>query len=105
MLDPGRRDRLVTIEQYALTQDTTGGEVKTYSVFRKAWAQVVPLTARDRNMSGGVHSERESKFLIPYISGIDETMRISYDDLYWEILGIAEIGRREGLELLARAVK
>ena len=40
---------------------------------------------------------------IRYRHDIDETMRVIYDELAWDIRGIAEFGYRDRLELLCQA--
>jgi head-tail adaptor len=42
-------------------------------------------------------------FRIRYYIGITRQMRIVYDDVNYDIEAIAEIGRREGLEIVGRA--
>lgn len=104
-MDPGRRDRLIEIESATTAKNSVGEDVQTYSLWAKAWANVQPLRAQERFLSSGDHSVMEAKFTIPYMSGLLETMRILHDGLYWEIFGIAEIGRREALEITAGTAK
>lgn len=101
---PGKLDRRITIEQVTLAQNAMGEPVETWAPFAEVWTDVRPMTATERFESDARHSARVSNFRIRYLTGIDPTMRISYEGLSWRILGIAELGRREGLDVTAEVV-
>lgn len=101
----GRLDRRIVIQQAELVQDTFGQAVETWTDFQKLWARVTYPSAVERFHSAALHSERAAVFTIRYIRGLDEKMRISYQNLYWKITGIREIGRKEGFEISAEVIK
>jgi SPP1 family predicted phage head-tail adaptor len=101
----GKLDRKIEIMGATVTRDEYGGESKSWSVLARVPAEFKPLTARERFASDAIRTEREGRFLVRYLTGIDQTMRINFDSTVWEITGIAEIGRREGLEISAKVTK
>lgn len=97
----GKMDRQVEIQYRANTQDSTGEDVPTWKTLARVWAQATPMNAKERFAS---EMERESKvytFRIRYIKGVQADMRLVHESQNYRITGIAEIGRREGLELTA----
>lgn len=101
----GDLDRLVIIEQKSDTQDSYGEAVPTWTTFATVWAKVVPFSATELFKSAADHSQKVNKFYIRYLTGVTEVMRINYDGLYWRILGIQEINRKRGWEILAEVYK
>jgi len=106
LVDSGKRDRLITIEQISpVSQDSSGAPIETWVTFATRWANVKSLTTRERFASDATHGIRTASFFIsPYLTGLNNTMRISYDGAYWEIRAISEVGRRVGQEVLAEAI-
>lgn len=100
----GALDREITIEVAAESVSAAGETVQVWSTFAECWAAVKPLSATERFKSDARHSARVSVFTIRYVSGVLRTMRIVYEGLNWRILGIAEVNRREGLDITAEAV-
>lgn len=104
-LQAGQLDRQVTIQRRAETRETALGSVQvTWPVLATVWAQVVESsTASDEAMRAGVQTfARPSKVRIRWRSDIDTTMRINHGGQLLQILGIAELGRRQGLELACK---
>jgi head-tail adaptor len=50
-----------------------------------------------------VASNATTRFRIRWGLGVEETDRVSYDGKDFEIIGVKEIGRREGQEITAAA--
>lgn len=99
----GELDRKIIIEQQASGQDSIGEPNGSWSTFATVWASVKPVRANEIYSAQQVSPDRETRFRIRYLSGVTEKMRISYDSKYWDIRGIEEIGRRQGLDLIAVA--
>lgn len=102
-MEIGRLDREITIESFTVTRNELMEEVKAWSTFYECWAEVRPVRAQERYEDGNLRAERQKVFRIRWREGIGSTMRIRYDDLIWNIRGVTEIGRREGLDILAEA--
>jgi len=101
----GKLDRRVTIESVTLAADGYGGQVETWALLATVWAQVVPLTGRELFQAQQVNAEAEARFRIRWRSDVTPKMRIKHDGDTYEVLYVAEIGRREGLDIMTKAVR
>ncbi len=104
LLESGRRDRQIIIEQGTQVQDSAGEITLTWATWATVWANVRMMQTRDRFTSQAEHSTRVATFFVLYLPGIDEKMRISYEGQYYQIKAISEMGRRQGHEILAEVV-
>ena len=48
-----------------------------------------------------LQAERPTRFRIRYYDGLTPLDRIVYEDRVYELQGVAELGRRDGMELTA----
>lgn len=99
----GRLDRRITIEQPTASQDAYGEPVESWGALATVWAQVQPLRGEERFEAQQVGAERTVRFRIRYRSDVTEQMRVVYDGDVYDITAVLELGRREGLEILAVA--
>lgn len=105
-LNPGNYDRLIRIEKIASQGNVLGGGgTITWELRQKAWAKVSDLRSRERFASdAGVRAASTGVFVIPFSSTVSTKDRIFYNDKYWRIIGLAEVGYRELLEISAEVV-
>lgn len=101
-MNPGKRNRRVTIQTLTVTQDSHGGQVKTWADVVTVDAEVVPLSGRELIAAAQVMPQAQVKFRMNYRSSLDEKARLVYDGKDYDILHIAELGRRVGMEILAK---
>jgi len=100
----GKLDRQIVIQTFtSAAANEFGEQTKTWQTFATVWAELKPIRARERFQSTVLRAEKAQIFCIRYLSGLEATMRISYDGLFWNIRGITEIGRREMFEVIAEA--
>lgn len=99
----GELDRRITIEEYTETQDDYGEPIKEWVVLATVWAQVTPVRGTERYVAQQVSGEAETRFRIRWRDDVTDKMRILYEDAYYNINAILEIGRHEGLEIMAKA--
>ena len=100
-------DRLITIEQYTVTRDAIGQEVKTWIVWKEnVWAakEIKNLQKQEEGLSRNMLvSEGIIEWNIRNIGTPNPKMRIIDDTgQIYNIERIDEIGRREGWSLKAR---
>lgn len=98
---PGMFDRKVEIQYPKRTKNGMGEDEVEWKPFATVWAKAAPLMAKERFLADSERATREYTFTIRYRKGIGPEMRIVHDSLPYQIKGIAEIGRRRGLELTA----
>lgn len=100
----GELDRRITLETPAAAQDTFGEAISTWTPFATVWAKYLPLKGKEQLDAQGVDAQQEARFHIRYRPNVTTLMRFTFDGNVYGIEAVTEIGRREGLELLARAV-
>jgi len=100
----GRLDRRIIIQENTPTQNGVGSEVDSWSDLYVVWAEVIPVRGTERYAGSQDAAVIEEKFKIRYLKGITPKNRILYNGRIYDIKGAPlEIGRREGLEIQAKA--
>lgn len=97
----GTFDRRIEIQAQSVTRDNFGDKIIGWNKLALVWARVTQ-TGVSEDFSNENEREialRNARFRIRYRADVDETMRIVYDGLPWDIEGIGEWGRRAELEL------
>lgn len=96
-------DRLITIERATETVDQNGRVALSWVTLVQTYAQVKIGTGQERAQRGQLQSQQNTIFTIRYYStsAITTAERISYGGKHYNIISVAEIGRKAGLELVA----
>lgn len=106
-MKPERLDRRITLERFTYTTDSGSGEqVKTWSTLATVWAAKRDVSDSERVASAEVSAEIGTRFQIRWDSSwssLNPKDRVVYDGLIYDIVGVKELGRREGLEISAIA--
>lgn len=105
-LAAGRLDRRICFERATASQASPSGEqLLTWTPEVTVWAEVSPLGGRELFQAQALEAKADTRFRIRYRAGItpDETLRISYGGRAYDLRSVVELGRREGLEILAEA--
>lgn len=97
----GDLDRRITIEQATAGTDDYGAPTQTWATLAQVWAQVKPVRGQEYFAAQQVNARVDTVFKIRHRTDITTAMRISYGSEYYDIQSVLEIGRREGLELMA----
>lgn len=74
-----------TIESQVKTPDGQGGFTVAWTTFATITGFVFPTTTKDKLVDDHIKSEDIRKFQFEYITGIDSTMRIVYEDNLYNI--------------------
>jgi len=104
-LPAGNFDRRITIEESVEAPDSYGQANPTWNVFRKCFAEYLPMVASERFRAQGIHGFDVARFRIRFCKGLTPKMRIQFDGKIWRILGIAELTRRGEIEISAEVVQ
>lgn len=100
----GRLDRRVTLQSRTLAQDAaTGQNVETWSDLATVWASKRDVRGREFIAAQGTNADADTVFEIRYMPGLSVLNRLVYDGVTHDIVHVAEIGRREGLQLVCTA--
>lgn len=102
MINIGKLDRIISIENPINTKDTFGGDVILWHEYHRCFAGFVGFSGKESEESDKETSTSVKKFLIRYYSGINEAMRIVYNGRNFDITRIDEYGR-DGLVITAEA--
>lgn len=102
----GRMDRRITIQNLETIppseQDTYGESQESWEDLATVWANVRQQTAREIFVGGKI-SEETLVFTIRHISGVTAASRVVYNSKNYMLLGEPrEIGRKDGLEIIAK---
>lgn len=98
----GRLDRRLTLQRRTLTENDYGEPVETWTTLATVWAEKIPVRGAERYASMQTVAEVEERFKIRYRKGLTPLDRVVCDGITYDVLGVLEIGRREGWEILAK---
>ena len=91
-MDPGARDRLITIQRATATTDDYGAEVLTWGTYTTAWAAVRYGTGAERRAAAQEGSSQSATFGVDYnslTSTVTMRDRISFLGSLWDIVAAA----------------
>ena len=103
----GRFDRWIMFQRFTIGKDANGGPVKSWNNLIGAFAQYRPTNGTELlkgTVEDRVVSSQTAHFFTHYTDGLTVKDRIQYQDKNWNITYLREIGRREGLEIVAVVV-
>ena len=101
----GTMDRRITIQRATLSANAYGERAETWDTLAAIWAEVQYKegSGREAVQSDQIYSSQPVHFIIRYssdVSDIRPSDRVRYDGLTYQIEGIQEIGRQEGLRIV-----
>lgn len=105
-MDIGRLDRRITFERPGMTRDPDLNTpiAGSWQAVCTVWAQVQDnLPSRGEKLADGIDiAQRPARIRMRWRTDIDSSMRILCEGRVLQIVaGPAELGRRDGLELMA----
>lgn len=101
-MDAGELDRRVTLLKRSLRTQAPGNEQREqFDARATLYAKVEPLTGREFFAASELYKEETLKITIRWRDDVDAADRLLYRDVPYKIVHLAEIGRREFLEILA----
>lgn len=104
-MQAGRLDRRVTLQQRTLAAANARGEkVPSFSTLATVWGSRRDVGGRELFASGQPHAEATTRFLIRYRSDLTPIHRLVCDGVTYDVVHVAELGRRDGLELSCKVV-
>ncbi|MCM2506068.1 phage head closure protein [Aureimonas altamirensis] len=100
------RDRRISIQRFNETTNAFNEVVKTWGTLATVWASKEDIKDGERFAAGQVSASITTRFQIRYsqtVSSVSPLDRVEFENRVYEIVGVKEIGRREGLEITAAA--
>lgn len=108
LLRAGELDRLIGLYHQVKTQNSTNGAVTVTfpSAYASVYARRQDLKGTKRLIAQQTVSQQQIEYTIRFRTDVSVTDRIIDSDagLTFEVMQIAQVGRREGLCILCRAV-
>jgi SPP1 family predicted phage head-tail adaptor len=99
----GRLDRRVTIQSRTLTRNDYGEQIETWADDDTVWGERFDLRGREFFTARQVSADVTTRFRLRYRTGLTVLHRLVCEDVTYDIHQVSEIGRRQGLEILASA--
>jgi len=103
-MDPGRMDRRIIFQKKILETNSLGEkvEVRREDLF-EVWAEAIPIRGREYFEAKQLIANFDMKFRVYYRKEITPLIGILFEGRTYDIQSVAELGRREYLEILAVA--
>lgn len=105
-MQAGRLDRRLTLQRGTTTSDAAGTPVTTWTDLATVWASYMPVSDAEKVAAAEVSATISARFRIRYGStwaDLSPADRVVFEGRVFDLWGVKEIGRREGLELTAAA--
>lgn len=99
MKDKKAFDQYVEYYNPVRTADTYGQVKETYELYQKAFVSVERYQGGEQVVAERVQFSGIYAFLGHYITGVDVTFRIKYEDEYYAIVDIEPIDRKRWMRL------
>lgn len=102
----GRLDRRISVLRKTITQNSYGEEVVAWATLYTVWASARPAASRESYKENQYQGAADTVFSVRWSEtskAVTVEDAISFDGRTYDITGVREIGRREGLELDAFA--
>jgi len=111
-MQPGKRDRLITFQRNGGTTDAFGGQSEAWAALTvgtwagSEWAEKIDVSDGERWKAGEVAAQVTTRFRTLSHAGTRAVLasdRITFDGVNYDISGIKEIGREQGIEFTCAA--
>lgn len=104
MIAAGKLNRRLTLYRDTETRSETGTTTTGWNEAGSVWAALESLNLRESTRAAGMTDAIVAKFVIRWREGVTTSMEVSCDNQRYAVIQVEEIGRRDGLALLVRAV-
>lgn len=104
-LRAGDLDRRILIQRDAGERDSFGQPVEDWQNVATVWARVRWLSGNESFSEGGEQrvARQMVEFTVRWRPGLEPRLRVVWEGRTYDIVDVAEIGRREGVSLRAHA--
>jgi len=100
-MQAGRLDRRLTILRRTLSRNSYGEQIESFDPLATVWAQKLDVTGREFFAAQKTLAENTTRFRIRWRDDLSVTDRISCGGHEYDIKQLAELGRADGLEIVA----
>ena len=103
MPNPAKMDRRITLQVKTTTQNDYGEPIVTWTTYARIWAEKKDMKGLEKFIAQQVRAEIDTRFVIRYRDDVSLTDRLTFESRDYDIQQVIEIGRRESLEIIAKA--
>lgn len=104
MIQAGKLNRQLTLYAPSKQRSPTGAEIAGWRSVATVWAARETLSLREVNRLAGIAEAQEAKFVIRYRADVTTSFEVACDKRRYSVVAVDEMGNREGLTLLVRAI-
>lgn len=105
-MDAGKLDRRISIQRYGISYNADNEPIEGFTDLATVWASVQYASDGEKARAGEVAATVSVRFQTWWstaVSTVNPKDRVAYDGKVFDIVGVKELGRREGLEISAAA--
>ncbi len=96
-------DRWVVFLRKEKAQDAYGAESDDWKPLLACWGAKIPVSGREGFASLQRFAEVTERFRVDFDEQVTPVLRLTCEGRAYDILEVLEVGRREGMEVLAKA--
>ena len=100
MMNAGRLDQRVTLQQKSVTRAANGEEVVSWTPVATVWAEVRQIRGKEFFAAAQMQDATDVRVRIRYRAGVTRDMRLLWRGASLDIVAVIELGRKEALELM-----
>lgn len=101
VITAGRRDKRVAVLRRVESRGSAGEVITAYQPRCTVWGEVLSRTGRERISSQQEVQTWDVKIRVLFNPAISHTDKIVLGSVRYDVVHLAELGRQEGLEILA----
>lgn len=103
VVDAGKLDRRIGLEQRTITRNEYGEPIEGWTLVIEVWAEKRELIGREAVIARSVEFVGDTQWRIRWRADVEPaSWRIAHEGKVYPITSVAEIGRRDGLEIVTR---
>lgn len=100
----GKLDRRIVLQRATKSKDSFGQPIETFADWQTVWAAYMPVSDGEKLRANETYSNLTARFKIRWssaVSTLNTKDRVTFDGRTFDIIGVKELGRRDGLEITA----
>jgi SPP1 family predicted phage head-tail adaptor len=90
----------LTLQSEVRTADTAGGYVRAWEDVADVWAEITPISSREKLIAMQIESEITHRMTIRARTGVEASQRLNGDGRIFYIRSVTPVERNSVLELL-----
>lgn len=103
-ISAGDLDRRIQLLRRDATKDAGGREVIAWPPRATVWASKRDVSGREQMVAGQLVAEHVTRFVLRWRADVCTTDRMLVDGVLYDVQHVAELGRREFLQVTAQRV-